>query len=48
MDMPNKIVFCFHANDHEYNKGIGFISAFLKQNGIKVGLVIYREMSRSR
>ncbi len=43
--MSNKIVFCFHTNDHEYSMGIGFISAFLKQNNVEVEVVIYREIS---
>ncbi|MDA8239745.1 MAG: radical SAM protein [Nitrospiraceae bacterium] len=42
--MTQKIVFCFHTNDHEYNMGIGFLSSFLKKNGVDVGLVIYREI----
>jgi radical SAM superfamily enzyme YgiQ (UPF0313 family) len=42
--MPNKVVFAFHATDYEYNMGIGFLSAFLRQNGIETDLVIYREI----
>lgn len=42
--MKHKVVFCFHTNDHEYNLGIGFLSAFLKKNGIDVSLVIFREI----
>jgi radical SAM superfamily enzyme YgiQ (UPF0313 family) len=42
--MKHKVVFCFHTNDHEYNMGIGFISAFLKQGGTDVDIVVYREI----
>lgn len=42
--MRHKVVFCFHTNDHEYNIGIGFLSAFLKKNNIDVSLVIFREI----
>lgn len=42
--MKHKVAFCFHTNDHEYNIGIGFLSAFLKKNGIDVSLVIFREI----
>jgi len=42
--MSNKIVFAFHATDYEYNMGIGFLSAFLRQNGIETDLAIYREI----
>ena len=42
--MSNKIVFAFHATDYEYNMGIGFLSAFLRQNGIETDIVIYREI----
>lgn len=38
-----RVVFCFHTHDHEFNFGIGFLSSYLKQNGIDTGLVIYRE-----
>ncbi|MBS1112290.1 MAG: hypothetical protein H6Q92_52 [Nitrospirae bacterium] len=42
--MSNKIVFAFHATDYEYNMGIGFLSAFLRQNGVETDLVIYRKI----
>lgn len=43
--MKHKVVFSFFTNDHEYNMGIGFISAWLKQHGVTVDLVIYREIA---
>ncbi|MEJ2697022.1 MAG: cobalamin-dependent protein [Candidatus Sulfobium sp.] len=42
--MSKKVVFCFHTNDHEYNMGIGFLSSFLKKNGVESDLVVYREI----
>ncbi len=42
--MSNKVVFVFHAIDHEYSMGIGFLSAFLRKNGVETDLVIYREL----
>ncbi len=43
--MKHKVVFSFFTNDHEYNMGIGFISAWLKQHDVAVDLVIYREIA---
>lgn len=42
--MSNKVVFSFHTIDYEYNMGIGFLSAFLRQNGVETDLVIYHEI----
>jgi radical SAM superfamily enzyme YgiQ (UPF0313 family) len=42
--MSKKVVFCFHTNDHEYNMGIGFLSSFLKKNGVETDLAVYREI----
>jgi anaerobic magnesium-protoporphyrin IX monomethyl ester cyclase len=42
--MSNKIVFAFHATDYEYNMGVGFLSAFLRQNGLETDLVIFHEI----
>lgn len=42
--MSNNVVFVFHAIDHEYSMGIGFLSAFLRKNGVQTDLVIYREL----
>lgn len=42
--MSNKVVFAFHATDYEYNMGVGFLSAFLRKEGIETSLVLYREM----
>ena len=42
--MPNKVVFSFNTSDREYNMGIGFLSSFLRQNGVETDLVIYREI----
>lgn len=39
-----KVVFCFHTNDHEFNIGIAFLSAALKQRNVDTDVVIYREI----
>jgi anaerobic magnesium-protoporphyrin IX monomethyl ester cyclase len=38
-----KIVFCFYTRDHEFNFGVGALSAALKQEGYEVDLVVYRD-----
>lgn len=40
-----KIVFCFYTRDHEFNFGIGALSAALKREGYEVDLVVYRDTS---
>jgi len=38
-----RVVFCFHTHDHEFNFGIGFLSAALSRENIATDLVVYRE-----